>query len=73
VSHLTPKVISQAAREKTDPQATRFDPVARKLITGGFQTDPLPEELAEFVDSLEYDEPPAAVADCTDDDPEYND
>jgi len=25
-----------------------------------------PEELAEFLDSLEYDDAPAAVADCTD-------
>ena len=32
-----------------------------------------PEELAEFIDSLEYDEAPAAVADCADYDPEYND
>ncbi len=29
-----------------------------------------PEELAEFIDSLEYDEAPAAVADCADYDPE---
>ncbi len=29
-----------------------------------------PEELAEFIDSLGYDEAPAAVADCTDYDPE---
>ena len=29
-----------------------------------------PEELAEFLDSLEYDDAPAAVADCTDYDPE---
>ena len=30
-----------------------------------------PEELAEFIDSLEYDEAAAAVADCTDYDPEH--
>ena len=29
-----------------------------------------PEELAEFIDSLEYDEAPAAVADCREYDPE---
>ena len=29
-----------------------------------------PEELAEFIDSLEYDQTPAAVAECTDYDPE---
>jgi len=29
-----------------------------------------PEELAEFLDSLEYDDAPAAVADCTDYGPE---
>jgi hypothetical protein len=29
-----------------------------------------PEELAELIDSLEHDEAPAAVADCTDYDPE---
>jgi hypothetical protein len=29
-----------------------------------------PEELAEFIDSLEYDDTPAAVADCADYDPE---
>ncbi len=29
-----------------------------------------PEELAEFIDSLEYDGAPAAVADCADYDPE---
>ena len=29
-----------------------------------------PEELAEFIDSLEYDETPAAVAECTDYDSE---
>jgi len=29
-----------------------------------------PEELAEFIDSLEYDEAPAAVADCADYDSE---
>jgi hypothetical protein len=33
----------------------------------------LPEELAEFMDSLEYDTPPAASVDCADYDPEYND
>jgi len=32
-----------------------------------------PEILAEFLDSLEYDEAPAAVADCADPDPAYND
>ncbi|MGD0762797.1 MAG: hypothetical protein ABR929_06320 [Roseiarcus sp.] len=32
-----------------------------------------PEELAEFIDSIEYDEAPAAVADCVNYDPEYND
>jgi hypothetical protein len=32
-----------------------------------------PEELAEFIDSLEYDEAPAAVADCADYDSENND
>jgi hypothetical protein len=29
-----------------------------------------PEELAEFIDSLEYDEAPAAATDCADYDPE---
>jgi hypothetical protein len=29
-----------------------------------------PEEFAEFIDSLENDEAPAAVADCADYDPE---
>jgi hypothetical protein len=29
-----------------------------------------PEELAEFIDSLEYDETSPAVADCPDYDPE---
>ncbi len=29
-----------------------------------------PEELAEFIDSLEYDEAPAAATDCADCDPE---
>jgi hypothetical protein len=29
-----------------------------------------PEELAEFIDSLEYDDTPAALADCADYDPE---
>jgi hypothetical protein len=29
-----------------------------------------PEELAEFIDSLEYDEAPATVADTVDCDPE---
>jgi len=29
-----------------------------------------PEELAESIDSLEYDEAPAPVADCTDCEPE---
>jgi hypothetical protein len=29
-----------------------------------------PEELAEFIDSLEYDEAPATVADTADCDPE---
>jgi hypothetical protein len=28
-----------------------------------------PEELAELIDSHEYDEAPAAIADCTDYDP----
>jgi hypothetical protein len=28
------------------------------------------EELAEFIDSLDYDEAPAAVADCADYEPE---
>ena len=32
-----------------------------------------PEELAEFIDSLEYDDPPAAVADCADYAPASND
>ncbi len=32
-----------------------------------------PEELAEFIDSLEYDEAPPAVADCADYFPENND
>jgi hypothetical protein len=29
-----------------------------------------PQEFAEFIDSLEYDEAPAAVADCADYDTE---
>jgi hypothetical protein len=29
-----------------------------------------PQEFAEFIDSLEYDEAPAAVAGCADYDPE---
>jgi hypothetical protein len=29
-----------------------------------------PEELAEFIDSLEYDEAPAAATDCANCDPE---
>ncbi len=32
-----------------------------------------PAELAEFIDSLEYDEAPAAVADCPDYGTENND
>jgi hypothetical protein len=32
-----------------------------------------PEELAEFLDSLDYNEAPAAVADCADYDSAYND
>jgi hypothetical protein len=31
-----------------------------------------PEDLAEFMASLEYDDAPAAPADCCGDDPEYN-
>jgi hypothetical protein len=30
----------------------------------------MPEELAEFIDSFEYDEAPAAATDCADYDPE---
>jgi hypothetical protein len=32
-----------------------------------------PEELAEFMDSLEYDAPPPLPADSANYDPEYND
>ena len=41
------------------------------LANNGFALTP--EELAEFIDSIEYDEAPAAVADCANYDPEYND
>jgi hypothetical protein len=41
------------------------------LANNGFALTP--EDLAEFIDSLADDDPPADAADCPDYDPEYND
>ena len=44
---------------------------SRALAIPTYSGTPLSsEELAEFIDSLEYDEAPAALADCADYDPE---
>jgi hypothetical protein len=49
--------------------AARNTPRALAVLTYN-GTALTPEELAEFIDSLEYDQTPAAVAECTDYDPE---
>jgi hypothetical protein len=49
--------------------AARNTPRALAVLTYN-GTALTPEELAEFIDSLEYDEAPATVADTADCDPE---